>query len=161
MHCQNATHCVYVHGCTLPKTLPIANTLCIAETLPIVNTVYIAETLPIANTLHIAKNTAHCEYVVHCQNATHCEYGVHCQNAAHCEYVVHCQKHFPLRIRCILQKKRCPLRIRCILPKTLPIANTLYIAETIGVNRPAFGGTVPHFHQMCRVPRNETDVPHF
>ena len=31
----------------------------------------------------------------------------------------------------------------------------------IGVNRPAFGGTVPHFHQMSRVPRNETDVPHF
>ena len=30
----------------------------------------------------------------------------------------------------------------------------------IGVNRPAFGGTVPHFHQMSRVPRNETDVPH-
>ena len=29
----------------------------------------------------------------------------------------------------------------------------------IGVNRPAFGGTVPHFHQMSRVPRNETDVP--
>ena len=32
---------------------------------------------------------------------------------------------------------------------------------SIGVNRPAFGGTVPHFHQMSRVPRNETDVPHF
>ena len=31
----------------------------------------------------------------------------------------------------------------------------------IGVNRPAFGGTVPHFHQMSRVPRNETDVLHF
>ena len=31
----------------------------------------------------------------------------------------------------------------------------------IGVNRPAFGGTVPHFHQMSRVPRNVTDVPHF
>ena len=31
----------------------------------------------------------------------------------------------------------------------------------IGVNRSAFGGTVPHFHQMSRVPRNETDVPHF
>ena len=28
------------------------------------------------------------------------------------------------------------------------------------VNRPAFEGTVPHFHQMSRVPRNETDVPH-
>ena len=31
----------------------------------------------------------------------------------------------------------------------------------IGVNRPSFGGTVPHFHQMSRVKRNETDVPHF
>ena len=31
----------------------------------------------------------------------------------------------------------------------------------IGVNSPAFGGTVPHFHQMSRVPRNETDVLHF
>ena len=31
----------------------------------------------------------------------------------------------------------------------------------IGVNRPAFGGTVPHFHQMSRVPPNETDVLHF
>ena len=31
----------------------------------------------------------------------------------------------------------------------------------IGVNRPAFGETVPHFHQMSRVPRNETDVQHF
>ena len=31
----------------------------------------------------------------------------------------------------------------------------------IGVNPPAFGGTVPHFHQMSCVPRNETDVPHF
>ena len=30
----------------------------------------------------------------------------------------------------------------------------------IGVNRPAFGGTVPHLHQMSRVPQNETDVPH-
>ena len=28
------------------------------------------------------------------------------------------------------------------------------------VNRSAFGGTVPHFHQMSRVPRNETNVPH-
>ena len=35
------------------------------------------------------------------------------------------------------------------------------IYDDIGVNRPAFGGTVPHFHQMSRVPRNETDVPHF
>ena len=25
----------------------------------------------------------------------------------------------------------------------------------IGVNRPAFGGTVPHFHQMSRGPRNQ------
>ena len=33
--------------------------------------------------------------------------------------------------------------------------------NTIGDNRPAFGGTVPHFHQMSRVPRNQTDVPHF
>ena len=31
----------------------------------------------------------------------------------------------------------------------------------LSVNRPVFGGTVPHFHQMFRVPRNETDVPHF
>ena len=31
----------------------------------------------------------------------------------------------------------------------------------IHVNRPAFGGTVPHFYQMSRVPRNATDVPHF
>ena len=36
-----------------------------------------------------------------------------------------------------------------------------YGRTKIGVNRPAFGGTVPHFHQMSRVPRNETDVPHF
>ena len=33
--------------------------------------------------------------------------------------------------------------------------------ECIHVNRPAFGGTVPHFHQMSRVPRNETDVAAF
>ena len=35
-----------------------------------------------------------------------------------------------------------------------------YYTDCIGVNRPAFGGTVPHFHQMSRVPR-ETDIPHF
>ena len=35
------------------------------------------------------------------------------------------------------------------------------LSSYIGVNRPAFGGTVPHFHQMSRVPQNETDVPHF
>ena len=32
---------------------------------------------------------------------------------------------------------------------------------TIGVNRPAFGGTVPHFHQMSRGPAKSADVPHF
>ena len=37
----------------------------------------------------------------------------------------------------------------------------VYIVDSIGDNRPAFGGTVPHFHQVSRVPRNETDVPHF
>ena len=31
--------------------------------------------------------------------------------------------------------------------------------DFIHVNRPAFGGTVPHFHQMSRVPRNATDPP--
>ena len=31
----------------------------------------------------------------------------------------------------------------------------------IGVNRPAFGGTVPHFHQMSRGPAQSADVPHF
>ena len=31
----------------------------------------------------------------------------------------------------------------------------------IGVNRPAFGGTVPHFHQMSRGPAKSADVPHF
>ena len=30
-----------------------------------------------------------------------------------------------------------------------------------GVNRPAFGGTVPHFHQMSRGPAKSADVPHF
>ena len=38
---------------------------------------------------------------------------------------------------------------------------TRHVTDIIGVNRPAFGGTVLHFHQMSRVPRNETDVPHF
>ena len=38
---------------------------------------------------------------------------------------------------------------------------TRHVTDIIGVNRPAFGGTVPHFHQMSRVPRNGTDVPHF
>ena len=33
--------------------------------------------------------------------------------------------------------------------------------NTIGVNRPAFGGTVPHFHQMSRGPAKSADVPHF
>ena len=31
----------------------------------------------------------------------------------------------------------------------------------IGVNRPAFGGTVLHFHQMSRGPAKSADVPHF
>ena len=31
----------------------------------------------------------------------------------------------------------------------------------ICVNRPAFGGTVPHFHQMSRGPAKSADVPHF
>ena len=31
----------------------------------------------------------------------------------------------------------------------------------IGVNRPAFGGTVPHYHQMSRGPAKSADVPHF
>ena len=33
--------------------------------------------------------------------------------------------------------------------------------ELIGVNRPAFGGTVPHFHQMSRGPAKSADDPHF
>ena len=33
--------------------------------------------------------------------------------------------------------------------------------DLIGVNRPAFGGTVPHFHQMSRGPAKSADVPHF
>ena len=33
--------------------------------------------------------------------------------------------------------------------------------KVIGVNRPAFGGTVPHFHQMSRGPAKSADVPHF
>ena len=32
---------------------------------------------------------------------------------------------------------------------------------SIGVNRPAFGGTVPHFHQMSRGAAKSADVPHF
>ena len=31
----------------------------------------------------------------------------------------------------------------------------------IHVNRPASGGTVPHFHQMSRGPAKSADVPHF
>ena len=38
--------------------------------------------------------------------------------------------------------------------------NTIYKCF-IGVNRPAFGGTVPHFHQMSRGPTKSADVPHF
>ena len=34
-------------------------------------------------------------------------------------------------------------------------------ARGIGVNRPAFGGTVPHFHQMSSGPAKSADVPHF
>ena len=33
--------------------------------------------------------------------------------------------------------------------------------RSIGVNRPAFGGTVPHFHQMSRGPAKSADDPHF
>ena len=33
--------------------------------------------------------------------------------------------------------------------------------QDIGVNRPASGGTVPHFHQMSRGPAKSADVPHF
>ena len=35
------------------------------------------------------------------------------------------------------------------------------ILNSISVNRPAFGGTVPHFHQMSRGPAKSADVPHF
>ena len=35
------------------------------------------------------------------------------------------------------------------------------LSKGIGVNRPAFGGTVPHFHQMSRGPAKSADVPHF
>ena len=35
------------------------------------------------------------------------------------------------------------------------------VHKSIGVNRPAFGGTVPHFHQMSRGPAKSADVPHF
>ena len=37
----------------------------------------------------------------------------------------------------------------------------MFIVLIIGVNRPAFGGTVPHFHQMPRGPAKSADVPHF
>ena len=33
--------------------------------------------------------------------------------------------------------------------------------DSIGVNGPAFGRTVPHFHQMSRGPAKSADVPHF
>ena len=33
--------------------------------------------------------------------------------------------------------------------------------KPIGVNRPAFGGTVPHLHQMSRGPAKSADVLHF
>ena len=32
-------------------------------------------------------------------------------------------------------------------------------SESIGVNRPAFGGTVAHFHQISRGPAKSADVP--
>ena len=40
-----------------------------------------------------------------------------------------------------------------------PVA--LNIDGAIHVNRPASGGTVPHFHQMSRGPAKSADVPHF
>ena len=44
------------------------------------------------------------------------------------------------------------------------VKNTDYDAvwwSDIHVNRPASGGTVPHFHQMSRGPAKSADVPHF
>ena len=43
---------------------------------------------------------------------------------------------------------------------TAPLAGYTPI-RPIGVNRPAFGGTVPHFHLMSRGPAKSADVPHF
>ena len=48
-----------------------------------------------------------------------------------------------------------------VIMRTCTGAPNIWVHVCIGVNRPAFGGTVPHFHQMSRVPRNETGVPHF
>ena len=39
--------------------------------------------------------------------------------------------------------------------------SVIALFKCIGVNRPAFGGTVPHFHQMSRGPAKSADVPHF
>ena len=36
-----------------------------------------------------------------------------------------------------------------------------FYLSNIGVNRPVFGGTVPHFHQMSRGPAKSADVLHF
>ena len=41
-------------------------------------------------------------------------------------------------------------------PKPIPVEHHM----CIGVNRPAFGGTAPHFHQMSRGPAKSADVPH-
>ena len=52
----------------------------------------------------------------------------------------------------------------CLNPVRLTVPDTFSDVEAvciIGVNRPAFGGTVPHFHQMSRGPAKSADVPHF
>ena len=41
------------------------------------------------------------------------------------------------------------------------VARLFLDCNGIGVNRPAFGGTVPYFHQMSRGPAKSADVPHF
>ena len=45
--------------------------------------------------------------------------------------------------------------------EALLIAMLINIINVIHVNRPASGGTVPHFHQMSRGPAKSADVPHF
>ena len=63
-------------------------------------------------------------------------------------------------VKSFMQRMGFVMRKATKTAKKLP-PNSEELKESIGVNRPAFGGTVPHFHQMSRVPRNETDVPHF
>ena len=48
-----------------------------------------------------------------------------------------------------------------LVSASLLVAEHSLVGFGIGVNRPAFGGTVPHFHQMSRGPAKSADVPHF